>query len=78
MVIGCVINSFMDGVDNDWGARNDTGEVCFGQTGATNAPATLHLTKPAHLYDTRNGKYLGGPRSSVSYTHLTLPPICSV
>jgi hypothetical protein len=64
MVIGCVINSFQDGVDNDWGARNDTGEVCFGQPGATTAPATLHLGQAAHLYDTRNGKYLGGPKNT--------------
>jgi hypothetical protein len=62
MVIGCVVNSYMDGVNNDWGARNDTGAILFGQSaGATIAAATLQLETKVHMYDTRNAEYLGGP-----------------
>ena len=59
LVFGCVVNSFQDNAADDWGARNDTAAVCFGQPGADRASATLHLAAKAHLYDSRAGRYLG-------------------
>jgi hypothetical protein len=59
MYVGCVINSYGNGTNDWWGSRSDTASVCFGQPGVTDANITLSLASPAHVYDVRNGQYLG-------------------
>lgn len=66
-VIGCVVNSYMDGPSDDWGARNDTAALLFGQPGATTAQATIHLPEPVFLYNTRQGGLVSNGGSATKF-----------
>jgi len=55
----CVVNSFMDRSSDDWSRRDDAPAVLFGQPGKEVADITIVLNEPAHVYDVRNGQYLG-------------------
>lgn len=57
--LSCVVNSYFDGTNDNWGARPDTPNVCFGQAGVTQADVTLVLANAANVYDVRKGQYLG-------------------
>ncbi len=55
--LGCVVNSQME--NYDWSSHYDPAGALFGQAGATEANVTIVLDQPRHVYDVRQGTYMG-------------------
>ena len=75
--------------DGDWGILGTQQDEDHARTQAVSDPATYHATIAArelHWYDTDGKQWVSqsganawqGWHAAVSYTHLTLPTICSV
>eukprot|EP00969_Alexandrium_andersonii_P072039 3179085-Alexandrium_andersonii.AAC.1 len=53
-------------------------EMCIRDRGSNPPQSAIRHAKSAKKRFTRSNLEMRGPREAVSYTHLTLPTICSV